>query len=59
MGANVAMSVPLSQRLRSIPGEVILLGLVSLLTDVSSEMIFGVLPIFLTGVLGAAPSHWD
>jgi hypothetical protein len=44
---------PLSQRLRSIPGEVILLGLVSLLTDVSSEMIFGVLPIFLTGVLGA------
>lgn len=48
------MSVSLKKRLRSIPGEVVLLGLVSLLTDVSSEMIFGVLPIFLTGVLGAS-----
>jgi MFS family permease len=48
------MSIPPGRRWRSIPGEVILLGLVSLLTDVSSEMIFGVLPIFLTGVLGAS-----
>ncbi|MFH1470331.1 MAG: MFS transporter [Candidatus Micrarchaeota archaeon] len=30
-----------------------LLGLVSLLTDVSSEMIFPLIPIFLTSVLGA------
>jgi MFS family permease len=48
------VKVPWTRRLAAIPGEVILLGLVSLLTDVSSEMIFGVLPIFLTAVLGAS-----
>ncbi len=31
------------------------LGFVSLLTDVSSEMIYPLLPVFLTGVLGAGP----
>lgn len=36
-----------------VPPQVVWLGLVSLLTDVSSEMIFAVLPIFLTEVLGA------
>ncbi len=32
-----------------IPFDVLLLGLVSGLTDVSSEMIFAVLPLILTG----------
>jgi hypothetical protein len=30
------------------------LGLVSLFTDISSEMVFGLLPLFLTGQLGAS-----
>jgi MFS family permease len=33
---------------------VIVLGIVSFLTDLSSEAIFAVLPLFLTGVLGAS-----
>jgi Na+/melibiose symporter-like transporter len=32
------------------------LGLVSLLSDVSSEMIYPLLPAFLTGSLGAGPA---
>ena len=32
---------------------VLVLGVVSLLTDVSSEMLYPVIPLFLTGVLGA------
>jgi MFS family permease len=39
---------------RSIPRNVWVLGFVSLLTDVSSEMIFSVLPLFLVTVLGAS-----
>lgn len=35
---------------------VLMLGLVSLLTDVSSEMIYPLLPMFVTGVLGAGPA---
>jgi MFS family permease len=35
---------------------VIVLGIVSFLTDVSSEAIFGVLPIFLTQIVGASTS---
>jgi MFS family permease len=34
---------------------IVLLGLVSLLTDTASEMMIPLLPIFLTGVLGAGP----
>jgi MFS family permease len=34
---------------------VIALGVVSLLTDASSEIIYPLLPLFLTGVLGAGP----
>lgn len=37
-------------------GNVILLGLVSFLTDLSSEMVYPLLPLFLTGQLGAAPA---
>lgn len=38
------------------PRQVWLLGLVSLLMDISSEMIHGLLPVFLVGVLGAGTS---
>lgn len=39
-----------------ISGNVFFLGLVSFLTDVSSEMIYPLLPLFLTTVLGAGPA---
>jgi MFS family permease len=39
-----------------LPRTVLALGLVSFLTDVSSEMIYPLLPVFLTGVLGASAS---
>ena len=42
--------------MRGITGNVLALGAVSLLTDVSSEMIYPLLPLFLTGVLGAGPA---
>ena len=38
---------------RQLPRSVIALGVVSLLTDASSEMIYPLLPLFLTGTLGA------
>lgn len=38
---------------KGIPPTVIALGLVSLFTDLSSEMIYPLLPVFLSGVLGA------
>jgi MFS family permease len=42
--------------LRGIGGNVLVLGLVSLLTDISSEMIYPLLPLFLTVTLGAGPA---
>ena len=42
--------------LKGITGNVLILGLVSFLTDVSSEMIYPLLPLFLTTVLGAGPA---
>lgn len=41
---------------RGITGNVLILGLVSFLTDMSSEMIYPLLPLFLTTVLGAGPA---
>src|SRR3989442_5843321 len=38
-----------------LPRQVKLLGAVSLLNDFASEMIYPLLPAFLTGVLGAGP----
>jgi MFS family permease len=35
---------------------IVLLGITSLLTDISSEMIYPVLPLYLVGVLGATPA---
>ena len=42
--------------LRALGGNVITLGVVSLLTDVASEMIYPLLPLFLTSVLMAGPA---
>src|SRR2546425_8580145 len=39
-----------------LPRSVKILGLVSLLTDASSEMIYPLLPAFLTGALKAGPA---
>ena len=39
----------------SLPATVVALGVVSLLTDLSSEMIYPLLPVFLTTVLAAGP----
>jgi len=38
-----------------LPPNIFLLGLISLLTDVSSEMIFTLMPLFLANVLSAVP----
>ncbi len=49
------MPTPRSAALvRALPRTVVALGVVSLLTDLSSEMIYPLLPVFLTGVLGAS-----
>ena len=43
------------KRIFGLNPNIFFLGLVSFLTDVSSEMIFTLLPLFLANVLGAAP----
>ncbi len=42
--------------LRGISGNILALGVVSLLTDISSEMIYPLLPLFVSTVLGAGPA---
>jgi MFS family permease len=49
-----APSSPSPSVLGGINRNVIALGVVSLLTDVSSEMIVPVMPLFITGILGAS-----
>ncbi|HWI41809.1 MAG TPA: MFS transporter [Verrucomicrobiae bacterium] len=39
-----------------ISGNIFILGIVSLLTDVSSEMVYPLIPLFVTTVLGAGPA---
>jgi len=41
---------------RGIRKNVIVLGIASLFTDISSEMLYPIVPVFLTGVLGAPMS---
>lgn len=41
---------------KGITGNILVLGMVSFLTDLSSEMIYPLLPVFLTTVLGAGPA---
>lgn len=43
------------QRYRRLPRNVVAIGLVSLLNDASSEIIYPLLPLFLTLTLGASP----
>ncbi|MGK0618321.1 MFS transporter [Meiothermus cerbereus] len=40
--------------MKKLPREVYVLGAVSLFTDIASEMVYPLLPLFLTGVLGAS-----
>ncbi len=49
-----ATSASPPRHLFGVPRDVVTLGVVSFLTDVSSEAIFAVLPLFLTSVLGAS-----
>ena len=49
--ASRPASVP---QLLGVPRQVVMLGIVSFLTDLSSEAIFAILPQFLTGVMGAS-----
>lgn len=37
-----------------IPRQVLILGMVSLFTDIASEMLYPITPIFLTAVLGSS-----
>ncbi len=50
-----ASNIPTSQRPNRLRPQVILLGLISLLNDSASEMIYPLLPVFLTSTLGATP----
>jgi len=47
------MAQPSGRTAKSIPRTVVALGVVSLLTDMSSEMIYPLIPVFLVGTLGA------
>ena len=35
---------------------IVLLGLVSFFTDISTEMVYPILPLYLTAVMGAGPA---
>ena len=41
-------------RIKKIPHQVIIMGLISLFTDLASEMLYPITPIFLTTVLGSS-----
>lgn len=43
-------------RLRGITRNVVMLGLVSFFTDLSSEMLYPIIPLFIVGSLGASPA---
>ena len=51
---NAPATSPALRGLPGLPRNVVALGFVSLLTDVSTEMIVPVLPLFVVGVLGAS-----
>ena len=44
----------MKRSLRQIPSEIWVLGIVSLLMDISSEMIHSLLPLFMVTVLGTS-----
>ena len=47
-------SKPIGSTLRQIPRGIWMLGVVSMLMDISSEMVHSLLPMFMVGVLGAS-----
>ena len=49
-------ATPPPRGLRALNRNVFVLGWVSLLTDMASEMLYPVLPLFITGTLGASPA---
>jgi MFS family permease len=51
------LTLPPEDRRRGLPAAVVLLGFTSLFTDVGTEMIFPLLPVFLTEVLKAGPAY--
>ncbi|MCX4775886.1 MFS transporter [Streptomyces sp. NBC_01264] len=54
--ADVAADPPAPKGpLRAVPGTVLALGMVSLVTDVSAEMVTAVLPLYLVAGLGMSP----
>jgi MFS family permease len=53
---NAAPNEP-TRRRSGLPATVVLLGFTSLFTDVGTEMIFPLLPVFLTEVLEAGPAY--
>jgi hypothetical protein len=53
--APVALAPDVSAAGRGVGGVVVLLGLTSLFTDLSSEMVAAVLPLFATAALGLSP----
>ncbi|MCL2129921.1 MAG: MFS transporter, partial [Treponema sp.] len=44
------------KRNTAIASNIILLGLVSFFTDISSEMVYPILPIYLSSIMGATPT---
>ncbi|MDU6730464.1 MAG: MFS transporter, partial [Bradyrhizobium sp.] len=56
MGTNANRPGPESPRAtwREVPSTVLTLGLVSLLMDISSELVHALLPVFLASVVGAS-----
>jgi MFS family permease len=54
-GKGGEISLPLWRRYKSLPRNVFAIGLVSLLNDASSEIIYPLLPVFLSVTLGASP----
>ncbi|HWM09862.1 MAG TPA: MFS transporter [Solirubrobacteraceae bacterium] len=52
---NVPVGSPPRAATRRVPRTVVVLGFVSLLTDVSTEMVTAVLPLFVTAGLGLSP----
>lgn len=51
-----SIAAPMVSTTRKLPPQVVLLGVVSLLNDAASEMIYPLLPVFLTVTLGATPA---
>ena len=52
--ASASMTTPATSTLRQIPSGIWVLGLVSLLMDISSEMIHSLLPMFMVTTLGTS-----